>query len=182
MLLRMASVQQRATGEQFAEQRPPRSRRTQGVGGPRPSAFIRLPTLATLPIALLLAATHMMYGHQQPGDGFTAGVVIALAVALWYVVFGYEETRRRLPWLRGVYLISLGLLLVAALAVLSWAFTGYVFGHVNFGAPISGLLPKGFDISTAFLFEVAICLTVLGSAALILNTLGHPGDEEAPET
>lgn len=182
MLLRMASVHQRDRGEQFGEQRPPPVRRTQGIGGPRPSAFIRLPTLATLPIALLLAATHMMYGHQQPGDGFTAGVIIALAVALWYVVFGYDETRRRLPWLRGVYLIGLGLFLVAALAVLSWAFTGYVFGHVNFSASISGLLPKGFDISTAFLFEVAICLTVLGSVALVLNTLGHPGDEEETET
>ncbi len=116
--------------------------------------------------------------HQQPGDGFTAGVIIALAVALWYVVFGYDETRRRLPWVRGVPLMSTGIILVFVAGSITYAMTGFFFGHVNFGQLVGLPLPEGFDFSSAFLFEVAICLTVLGSAALIINTLGHPDDED----
>jgi multicomponent K+:H+ antiporter subunit A len=127
---------------------------------------------------MLIGATHMIYGHQQPGDGFTAGVIIALAVALWYVVFGYEETRRRLPWLRGFSLIGLGVIIVFVVGSITYAMTGFFFAHVNFGEMIGLPLPYGFDLSSAFLFEVAICLTVLGSAALIINTLGHPDDAD----
>ena len=151
---------------------------TKGIAGRETSAFIRLPAFATLPVAMLIAATHMIYGHQQPGDGFTAGVIIALAVALWYVVFGYEETRRRLPWLRGFRLIGIGISIVIVVGAITYAMTGSFFAHVNFGKMIGLPLPYGFDFSSAFLFEVAICLTVLGSAALIINTLGHPDDTD----
>jgi multicomponent K+:H+ antiporter subunit A len=34
-----------------------------------------------LPLSFMLGVTHMMYGHDQPGDGFTAGVIISLAIA-----------------------------------------------------------------------------------------------------
>jgi len=39
-------------------------------------------------------------------------------------------------------------------------------------------LPKGFHISTSFLFEVSICLSVLGSGAHMLATLGRPEDAD----
>ena len=54
--------------------------------------------------------------------------------------------------------------------------TGSLLGSVNFGALIGLPLPQGFNFSTSFLFEVAICLTVLGSATYMIDTLGHPGD------
>ncbi len=38
-------------------------------------------------------------------------------------------------------------------------------------------MPKGFHISTSFLLEMAICLTVLGSVAYMLNTLGRPEED-----
>lgn len=154
---------------------------TQGIGGADMSPFIRLPAFATLPIAMLIGATHIIYGHQQPGDGFTAGVIIALAVALWYVVFGYEETRRRLPWLHGFPLMSMGVLLVFITGWLAYVLSGSFFAHVNFGAMLGLPLPRGFDLSSSFLFEVAICLTVLGSATLIINTLGRPDGADEPQ-
>lgn len=179
MLLRPAAAKSGDRGSRalgIAQSQSPAG--TRGIGGRETSAFIRLPAFATLPIAMLIAATHMIYGHQQPGDGFTAGVIIALAVALWYVVFGYEETRRRLPWLRGFSLIGAGVIIVFVVGAITYTMTGFFFAHVNFGQMIGLPLPYGFDFSSAFLFEVAICLTVLGSAALIINTLGHPDDAD----
>ncbi len=182
MLLRPAAAKAGDKGSNALGIARSRSRAgTRGIAGQEPSAFIRLPSFVTLPIAMLIGATHMLYGHQQPGDGFTAGVIIALAVALWYIVFGYEETRRRLPWLRGFNLIAVGVIIVFITGSITYAMTGFFFAHVNFGEMIGLPLPYGFDLSSAFLFEVAICLTVLGSAALILNTLGHPDDADEDE-
>jgi len=38
-----------------------------------------------LPFAILISLSHVLYGGSGPGDGFTAGVVSGLAVALWYL-------------------------------------------------------------------------------------------------
>ena len=148
---------------------------TLGIGGRLASPFIRLTAYVVMPLSMLLAATHMMYGHDQPGDGFTAGVIISLSVGLWYVVFGYEDTRRRLPWLKASVLIGGGILVAILTGVIAAFLTGSFLGNVDFTAGWA-FLPKGFHISTSFLIEVAICLAVLGSATHMLNALGHPGE------
>lgn len=150
---------------------------TRGISGQNLSPFIRVPAYATLPLALMLAATQIMYGHDQPGDGFTAGVIIGLSVSLWYIVFGYEETRRRLPWLKATTLIGSGILLAIVNGVTAIWFTGYFLGNVDYGALVGLPLPTGLHISSSFILEIAICLAVLGSVAHILNSLGHPGDQ-----
>jgi multicomponent K+:H+ antiporter subunit A len=152
---------------------------TLGIGGLRTSSFIRVPTYVTLPLSMILAITHIMYGHDQPGDGFTAGVIVSLAVGLWYVVFGFEETRRRLPWLKPAALISAGILVAIMTGAVALLIDGSFFDNVDFGERIGLPLPEGFHVSTSFVLELAICLTVLGSVAYMLNTLGHPGDRDA---
>lgn len=183
MLLRRAAPTFGDTGPQVEEAppEPPEPQATLGIGGRPTSPFIRVVSSSVLPLALILAAVQMMYGHDQPGDGFTAGVVVGLAVGLWYVVFGYEETRARLPWLRGMSLITAGILLAIGTGLVTGWLTGDFLGNVDFGAMIGLPLPRGFYISSSFLFEVSICLSVLGSVALMLNTLGHPGLREANE-
>ena len=108
---------------------------------------------------------------------FTAGVIISLGAGFWYVVFGYEETKRRLPWLKSAPLIVGGILLATAGSTAPALLGGSFFAPVDFGALLGLPLPQGFYLSTSFLFEVAICLAVLGGASFMLDTLGHPGDE-----
>jgi multisubunit Na+/H+ antiporter MnhB subunit len=105
-------------------------------------------------------------------------VIISLAIGLWYVVFGYDETRMRLPWLKPFGLIIAGVLLAVVTGVVAIFFTGSFLGNVDFGELLGIPLPQGFHISTSFFFEVAICLSVLGSASVMLDSLGHP---EHPE-
>ena len=50
--------------------------------------------------------------------------------------------------------------------------------NVDFGELVGLPLPKGFHLSTSFLFEVSICLSVLGSGAHMLATLGRPEYED----
>jgi multicomponent K+:H+ antiporter subunit A len=150
---------------------------TLGIGGRETSAFVHALAYVSLPLSMLIATVHMIYGHDQPGDGFTAGVIVSLALGFWYVVFGYHEVRRRLTWLRPAPLIAGGLLLVLLSATVAALLTGSFLGNVDFGQRLGLPLPRGFYLSTSFLFEVAIYLTVLGSAAYLLDTLGHPGEE-----
>jgi multicomponent K+:H+ antiporter subunit A len=139
------------------------------------SPFARGLANISLPFALVLGATHVLYGHDQPGDGFTAGVIISLAVAFWYVVFGYVETRRRLYWIKPFMLIASGLLLILVAGSIAAMVTGSFLGHVDFGKMWGLTLPAGISLSTALMFEAAISLVVLGSVVNMLNGLGYPG-------
>ena len=174
-LLRYAS---KTAGDSVSKPPPARAKilTTVGIGGQPTSPFVHALAYAILPLAMLIAVTHMMYGHNQPGDGFTAGVIISLGVAFWYVVFGYENTKRRLTWLKPTPLIGAGLLLVIASSPAAAFVNGSFFSPVDFGAMLSLPLPAGFSLSSSFLFELAICLAVLGSASYMLDTLGHPGE------
>jgi NADH:ubiquinone oxidoreductase subunit 5 (subunit L)/multisubunit Na+/H+ antiporter MnhA subunit/multisubunit Na+/H+ antiporter MnhB subunit len=150
-----------------------------GIGGNRPSPFVRLLTDAILPLSIVFAVVHMMYGHEQPGDGFTAGVMVSLAVGLWHVVYGNKEARRRLAWLRPAPLIAGGLLLLVTNGIIASFITGIFLAPVDYGEMIGLALPGGFHISTSFFFEVSIFLTVLGSASRMIDTLAYP--EETAE-
>lgn len=128
-----------------------------------------------LPFALLISLSHLLYSGVAPGDGFTAGAVSGIAVALWYVVYGYEEARRRLKWLHPARLIGLGI----SLAVLNAALP------LLFGQPflvttqVRGLdLPAHIHLTSTMIFETGIFLAVLGGASTILETIAHPRDVE----
>lgn len=151
---------------------------TRGIGRQPTSAFVQGLAYVMLPLAMMIALTHIIYGHDQPGDGFTAGVIISLAVAFWYVVFGYEQTKQRLSWLKPRPLIGAGITLALVQAFASWWVNAAFFSPLDAGARLGLPLPYGFTLSASLVFEVAICLTVLGSASLVLDTLGHPADFE----
>ena len=44
--------------------------------------FTRSVSAIVLPIAILIGIAQILYGGSRPGDGFTAGVTIGLAVSL----------------------------------------------------------------------------------------------------
>lgn len=145
-----------------------------GIGSRRTSSFVQMLAHVALPLALVVACVHMIFGHDQPGDGFTAGVIVSLAIGLWYVVFGYDEVKRRVGWLKPSLLISAGIMTVMLGSIAPAFLGGTFFAPFNFGMALGLPLPTGFDLSTSFLFEIAICLSVIGSATFILDTLGHP--------
>ena len=131
-----------------------------------------------LPLAFMIGIIHMMYGHDQPGDGFTAGVIISLAIAEWYMLFGYYETRRKLAWLNRNNMIVTGLTLALLNALGGFVFGDGFFAPVDYGKMLGLSLPTGFAITNSFIFEVSIALTVMGAATLILDNLGHPREED----
>ena len=154
---------------------------TYGIGGHRTSSLIGALATIALPLAMVIGAVQILFGHDQPGDGFTAAVIIGLAIGLWYIVFGYEYTRYRLSWLKPTLLISLGLALASLAGGIGLAVAGSLLAHVDLGQMAGWNLPPGVTVSTSLLFELAICLAVLGSVAHMLNTLGHREPLEVAE-
>jgi multicomponent K+:H+ antiporter subunit A len=157
---------------------PPLHLPTRGLGSLPTSPLIHMLGYLMLPMTLMIAFIHMMYGHDQPGDGFTAGVILSLGVAFWYVVFGYSTTHRRLIWIRPGALVPAGLLLGFTNGVLAAYLKGSFLAHVDYGTLMRLPLPEAFHFSSSFLFEVAICLTVLGGSAYVLETLGRPRETD----
>jgi multisubunit Na+/H+ antiporter MnhB subunit len=128
-----------------------------------------------LPFAVLVSLYHLLYAGDGPGDGFTAGVVSGLAVALWYVVFGYSETKRRLRWLQPVTMIRIGLTLALVNATLP-LLLDEAFFHV---IKVKGFTPPAdLHLASTLLFEIGIFLTVLGSVSVIMEAIAHPTEVE----
>jgi multisubunit Na+/H+ antiporter MnhB subunit len=122
-----------------------------------------------LPVAAVIALAHLLYAGDAPGDGFTAGVIGGISIALWYQVFGYD--RARIRQLRAEKLIGAGMTLAIGNAVLPLLWGRFFLEHNSFGdIP----LPAGLHFTSTTIFEIAIFLTVLGSVITIVNAITHP--------
>jgi multicomponent K+:H+ antiporter subunit A len=134
----------------------------------------RLAAGLALPLALLVALAHILFGHEGPGDGFTAGVIAGLGIALAYVVFGYRATKERLRWLHPAMLVGAGLVLAIGTALLPLLLGRDFFAHLTLG----GASLAGIKLASPILFEFGIFLTVFGGASVIMEAIAHPRESE----
>jgi multicomponent K+:H+ antiporter subunit A len=128
-----------------------------------------------LPFAFLVALVQLLYGGDGPGDGFTAGVISGLGIALWYIVFGYHEARRRLQWLHERRLIGVGLALVVVNALVPMLIGEPFLAHLNFDQIV---LPANLHLSSTLIYETGIFLTILGSVSTIMEAIAYPKEVE----
>ncbi|MBF8223870.1 monovalent cation/H+ antiporter subunit A [Halomonas sp. 328] len=123
-----------------------------------------------LPLALLVTVYIFLRGHNQPGGGFIAGLITAVALILQYMARGYEWTRERLPVAYNLVAVS-GLALATLTGLGSWLF-GYPFlttTHGHFSLPLIG----DFELASALLFDLGVYLAVVGATLMILINLGR---------
>lgn len=134
----------------------------------------RIVTRMILPLAFLVALAHLLYGGEGPGDGFTAGVISGLGVALWYIVFGYHAAHEQLARLHARRLIGIGVTLVIANAAFPLLLGQPFLAHLNIDIP----LPANLHLSSTFVYETGIFLTVLGSITTIMEAIAYPKEAE----
>jgi len=143
--------------------------------------FTRSVSTVVLPIAILIGIAQILYGGSGPGDGFTAGVTFGLAASLWYVVLGYHEAKRQLPWFRPALFTRLGLLIALLNALFPVLLGGGFMGHVQFDKAL-GLYDVvgsfGLHVNSSLVFEVAIALTVMGGLGIIIEAIAFPKEVE----
>ncbi len=131
-----------------------------------PAVLVRL----LLPVAATFAFYLFLRGHNEPGGGFVAGLVVAIAFLAQYIVGGtrWVEARMRLVPPRW---IAVGLATAVATGLGALAF-GHPFltthtAHVHLPAIGEVHLP------TAALFDLGVFLVVVGSTLLMLTAIAH---------
>jgi multicomponent Na+:H+ antiporter subunit B len=119
--------------------------------------------------AVMVAAAIIVKGYGDVGDGFSAGVIVALAIALRYVALGTRRAERSLPLLRHApAAAAVGLLLALAVGFLPVAAGDPPFTHRP--APGAHVVKIGtLELISAVAFDVGVFLLVCG----ILVTLVH---------
>ena len=126
-----------------------------------------------LPIAVVVAVALIVKGYTDVGEGFGAGVIVALAVGLRYVVLGLERADRSMPFVRRADVVAASGLLIA----LGCGFVGVPFGEPPFTHhPLPGepVLKVGtLELSTAVGFDVGIFLLVVGVVVLVIRELSR---------
>ncbi|MHA4967062.1 monovalent cation/H+ antiporter subunit A [Pseudomonas extremorientalis] len=131
-----------------------------------PAVLVRL----LLPIALVVSFYLFMRGHNQPGGGFVAGLVMSVAFILQYMVAGTQWVEAQMS-LRPMRWMGFGLL-SATLTGLGALIAGYPFltTHTwHFSLPLLG----DIHIASALFFDVGVYAMVVGSTLLMLTALGH---------
>ena len=135
--------------------------------------FLRIPALIMhwlFPVVIVIAIYMFLRGHDLPGGGFIAGIVMSLAFILQYMAGGtrwVEERLRILP----VLWIGWGLLLAMLTGVGAMAlgapFLTSAFAYADI--PLIGRVP----MASALLFDLGVFALVVGATVLMLIALAH---------
>lgn len=131
-----------------------------------PAVLVRL----LLPVAGLFALHLFLRGHNEPGGGFVAGLVVAIAFIAQYMVSGTRWVESRMHLLPKRW-IAVGLLIAVATGigsrVLGYPFLTSHTAHVYW--PLIGEV----HLPTAALFDLGVFAVVVGSTLLLLTAIAH---------
>ena len=132
--------------------------------------MLRVASRVVLPFALLVAVYLFLRGHNQPGGGFVAGLVTAVALIVQYLASGIDWTEHRLN-VRFYRVAGVGLLVAGATGAGSFLF-GAPFLTSTHGHPRLPLIGE-VPLASAALFDLGVFLTVVGAMVLSLTALSH---------
>jgi multicomponent Na+:H+ antiporter subunit B len=123
--------------------------------------------------AVMVAAAIIVKGYTDVGDGFSAGVIVALAISLRYITLGPEGAERTLPVLRHAPVIAVGgLLLALAVGFLPVAAGDPPFTHRP--GPGAHVVKLGtLELISAVVFDIGVFLLVCGALVTLIHHLAR---------
>ena len=145
----------------------------------KPEAFVEgeadpllIPNLVArllLPLALAVSMYLFLRGHNLPGGGFIAGLVLAMPMLMQYVLSGTEYVEQRLGF-DYPRVIGLGLLAALMTGLGSWLLGyPYMTSHTFYAAvPVLGKVP----MASAMAFDIGVYLVVAAGTLLMLAMMG----------
>jgi multicomponent Na+:H+ antiporter subunit A len=127
------------------------------------SPIVRLGIQAASPLALVVAVFLFFAGHNRPGGGFAAGLVLGAVVAL-RAVAGFRRPAR------AVTMLATGGAVAGAVALAPVAAGGLLLDQVvvEVTLPLLGTIKSG----TALLLDGGVTLIVVGLVIAVLEGLG----------
>lgn len=136
--------------------------------GDRHPLMMVIASRVMMPIALMAGVYIFLRGHNEPGGGFIAGLVVAIALVMQYMAsgFAWAVARQRVPYHST---ISFGVLAACFTGIGAW-FAGRPFLTSDFGYVTIPPLEK-FELATAMAFDIGVFLCVIGAVMLALDSL-----------
>ncbi|RYH01277.1 monovalent cation/H+ antiporter subunit A [Salipiger sp. IMCC34102] len=136
-------------------------------------------TRVMMPIVLMVGVYVFLRGHNEPGGGFIAGLIVAIAVLMQYMAsgFAWAANRQRYPY-HGI--IGAGVLIAGLTGIASW-FTGHPFLTSAFGYFRIPPLEE-FELATAMGFDLGVFLAVVGAVMLSLESFSRLARRQDDET
>ena len=128
----------------------------------RTSPIVSLAVRAVTPIALVAAAYVLFAGHNQPGGGFAAGLMLGAVIVL-RTVAGLQQPKYASVWL------SVGGVIagVVAIAPMFWGEPMLDQVVVSWDVPLLGTVKTG----SALLFDLGVVAIVVGLVLALLDGL-----------
>ncbi|WP_397452294.1 monovalent cation/H+ antiporter subunit A [Pseudomonas sp. NA-150] len=131
-----------------------------------PAVLVRL----LMPVSFVISMYLFMRGHNQPGGGFVAGLVMSVAFILQYMVAGTQWVEAKMS-LRPLRWMGTGLLCATLTGIGAMAL-GYPFltthtAHLTL--PVLGEI----HVASALFFDIGVYAVVVGSTLLILTAIAH---------
>ena len=127
-------------------------------------------TRVMMPIALTVGVYIFLRGHNQPGGGFVAGLVVSIALLMQYMASGFAWTQARQK-IQYHSLIGWGVVIAGLTGAGAWLagkpFLTSAYGYLEF-PPI-----EEFEWATAIAFDLGVFLCVLGAVMLMLYSLSR---------
>jgi multisubunit Na+/H+ antiporter MnhB subunit len=140
----------------------------------KPDSVVRVVARLLPGPSVMVAAGLIVKGYAEVGDGFAAGVIVSLAIALTYIALGPDGAEETLPVLRHAPAVAVGGLLLA----LASGFFALALGEPPVShrpAPGEHVVKIGeLEVFTPLLFDIGVFLLVLGVLTVLLHQLARP--------
>jgi multicomponent Na+:H+ antiporter subunit A len=136
---------------------------------PRPSRILDVAVDTIFRTALVFAMFMLFRGHNAPGGGFIAGLVVGVAFVLLFVAGGRPAVEKVMPIAPPV-LLGAGLLTAALTGLVLRPAGGAYLEALKFehDVPLLGTVKA----TSALPFDIGVFLVVLGLTLVILRMLG----------
>ena len=139
-----------------------------------PGPPLALPVPADLaqimfPLTLTVSIFIFLRGHNAPGGGFIAGLILAVPLLIQYVIQGTASVESRFGF-DYVRCIGVGLLIaiISGMASMLFGVPFLTSGHADLHLPLIGHVP----LASAMGFDTGVYLVVFGGVMLILSMMG----------
>lgn len=126
------------------------------------SPIMRVITRFAVPFTLLVAARIFWQGHDNPGGGFIAGVLLAAAGAMYVLTFGLARAARVDWWRISVIGLCISVLTGTVPLLRGFAYMDNVILHLG-----------SVHLPSATFFDLGVMLIVLGTLMTIFVELGQ---------
>jgi multicomponent K+:H+ antiporter subunit A len=142
----------------------------QPQSGDRHPMMMVVLTRVIMPVVLLVGFYVFLRGHNEPGGGFIAGLIVSIAVVMQYMAsgFAWATARLRYPY-HGI--IGAGVLVAGLTGVGSWL-VGAPFLTSDFTYVRIPPFDE-FELATAALFDLGVFLAVVGAVMLSLESFSR---------